>query len=170
VRLILKRSNFLLTVVFIVLFVLFGRYHTRALDRLDTYYSDRALEQEMAFAMLADRNADLVKVIDVLSDSKPMIFTAYNAMPWQTDDTPNITASNKEIYPGVLALSREMLKPYGHGGEIHYGDTVLVMLELIVEDTMHERWLSRGDVYMVEYADAINFGRKKGYLYHESDG
>lgn len=112
--------------------------------------------------------ADLRTLVHVLSDSKPMVFTAYNALPSQTDDTPNITASNKEIFEGVLALSQEMLTPYGHGGTIAYGDTVLVMLEMIVEDTMHERWRSRGDVFMVDYADAVNFGKRTGRLYHQT--
>ena len=108
---------------------------------------------------------ELATTVDLLTDSKPLVFTAYNAMVSQTDDTPNITASNKEIFPGVLALSRELLKPYGHGGDIAYGDTVWVVLPMQVEDTMNRRWRSRGDVFMLDYSEAIQFGRRDGRLY-----
>ena len=110
--------------------------------------------------------SELTTTVDLLTDSKPLVFTAYNAMVSQTDDTPNITASNKEIFPGVLALSRELLKPYGHGGNISYGDTVWVVLPMQVEDTMNRRWRNRADVYMLDYQEALNFGRRHGRMYH----
>ncbi len=126
----------------------------------------RLIEEEKAVQdSLITYIQELTTALDLFTDSKPMVFTAYNAMVSQTDDTPNITASNKQIFPGVLALSRELLKPYGHGGDIAYGDTVWVVLPLQVEDTMHSRWRSRGDVFMLDYQEAIRFGKRPGRLY-----
>jgi len=112
---------------------------------------------------------EMAAALDLFTDGRPLVFTAYNALVGQTDDTPNITASNKEIFPGVLALSRELIQRYGYGGNIQYGDKVWVVVPMQVEDTMHKRWRGRGDVYMLNYDQARQFGRRSGILYHEND-
>jgi len=112
---------------------------------------------------------EMAAALDLFTEGHPLVFTAYNALVGQTDDTPNITASNKEIFPGVLALSRELITRYGHGGEIEYGDKVWVVMPMQVEDTMNKRWRGRGDVFMMDYDKAIQFGRKSGILYHQND-
>ncbi len=112
---------------------------------------------------------EMAAALDLFTQGHPLVFTAYNALVGQTDDTPNITASNKEIFPGVLALSRELITRYGYGGDINYGDKVWVVVPMQVEDTMNKRWRGRGDVYMLDYDKAIQFGRKSGILYHQGD-
>ena len=110
----------------------------------------------------------LAKSLELFTHGKPLVFTAYNALSSQTDDTPTITASNKRIFPGVLALSRELLKPYNQNAEIAYGDTVWAVIPLQVEDTMHRRWQNRADIFMLDYRQALAFGKRRGYLYHVS--
>lgn len=112
---------------------------------------------------------EMAAALDLFTEGHPLVFTAYNALVGQTDDTPNITASNKEIFPGVLALSRELITRYGHGGNIQYGDKVWVVVPMQVEDTMNKRWRGRGDVFMMDYDQAVQFGRKSGILYHQGD-
>lgn len=112
---------------------------------------------------------EMAAALDLFTEGHPLVFTAYNALVGQTDDTPNITASNKEIFPGVLALSRELITRYGHGGDIEYGDKVWVVMPMQVEDTMNKRWRARGDVFMLDYDQAVQFGKKSGILYHQSD-
>ena len=112
---------------------------------------------------------EMAAALDLFTQGHPLVFTAYNALVGQTDDTPNITASNKQIFPGVLALSRELITRYGHGGDIQYGDKVWVVVPMQVEDTMNKRWRGRGDVYMLDYDKAVQFGRKSGILYHQRD-
>lgn len=112
---------------------------------------------------------EMAAALDLFTEGHPLVFTAYNALVGQTDDTPNITASNKEIFPGVLALSRELIRRYGHGGEIDYGQKVWVVVPMQVEDTMNKRWRGRGDVYMLDYDQAREFGRRSGILYHQGD-
>jgi len=120
-------------------------------------------------AMVKDSMAiyieEMAAALDLFTEGHPLVFTAYNAMVSQTDDTPNITASNKEIFPGVLALSRELITRYGYGGDIQYGDKVWMVVPMQVEDTMNKRWRSRGDVYMMDYNEARQFGRREGILY-----
>jgi len=112
---------------------------------------------------------EMAAALDLFTEGHPLVFTAYNALVGQTDDTPNITASNKEIFPGVLALSRELISRYGHGGNIKYGDKVWVVMPMQVEDTMNKRWRGRGDVYMMNYDQALQFGRRSGRLYHQGE-
>ncbi len=49
--------------------------------------------------------------------------TKYNAVPEQTDDTPTITASNKTIKRGVVALSRDLEEELG----LKFGDKVYLI-------------------------------------------
>jgi len=166
----MKASNIFSGIVITGLLFTMGLMHNNHLGNAtvkNSQYVQQGAEYEQALFLERTANADLRRVVGILTNSKPLVFTAYNALVNQTDDTPNITASNKQIYGGGLALSREMLIPYGYGGAyIEYGDTVLVMLEMVVEDTMNKRWISRGDVYMINYAEAVQFGHKKGKLYH----
>ncbi|NQV16022.1 hypothetical protein HQ531_11240 [bacterium] len=110
---------------------------------------------------------EMAAALDLFTEGHPLVFTAYNALVGQTDDSPNITASNKEIFPGVLALSRELISRYGQGGDIQYGDKVWVVVPMQVEDTMNKRWRGRGDVFMMDYDKARQFGRKSGILYRD---
>ena len=34
---------------------------------------------------------------------------------------------------------------------------------------MNKRWRGRGDVFMLDYDKAVQFGRKSGILYHQGD-
>jgi len=158
-----------LAITNIVLLLLLGSVTHFYEEQLTTLNEIRTLDRVEFNAKLDEKQGQfnaVSQLLDVVTNSRPLVFSAYNALPNQTDDTPNITASNKQIYPGVLALSREMLTPYGFGGDIAYGDKVIVMIEMTVEDTMHERWRQRGDVFMINYAAAMNFGRKEGRIYH----
>ena len=78
--------------------------------------------------------------------------TAYNSLPWQTDDTPFITASGTTTRHGVIAAN---FLPIGTRIKIPevYGDQVF-----IVEDRMNARYWHKIDIWMESYEDAINFG------------
>lgn len=90
--------------------------------------------------------------------------TAYNSLPNQTDSTPFITATGTRTRPGVVAMSRDMLRifPYGTrvmiedlSGRYNFKGRVFV-----VEDTMHARKVKQVDVWMASYRSAINYGRR----------
>lgn len=91
--------------------------------------------------------------------------TAYNSLPNQTDSTPFITATGTRTRPGVVAMSRDMLRifPYGTrvmiedlSGQYNFSGRVF-----IVEDTMHQRKTNQVDVWMPSYREALNWGRRQ---------
>ena len=84
-----------------------------------------------------------------------MVVTAYNSDPWQTDDTPLISASGKHVFDGMIAING--LK-FGTRVRIpeHFGDRTF-----FVYDRMHFRkGLYHADVWMANYQDAVKFGAK----------
>ena len=65
--------------------------------------------------------------------------TAYNNLPEQTDDTANIGASNRKVYEGSVAVSRDLIRKYS----IKYGDVICLFKTdtcYKIEDTMNKRY------------------------------
>lgn len=152
------------TMILLVFWALHVNREARHQDEINSLVAHEAAVKD-SMAVYID---EMAQALDLFTEGHPLVFTAYNALVGQTDDTPNITASNKEIFPGVLALSRELISRYGHGGDIEYGDKVWVVVPMQVEDTMNKRWRGRGDVFMMDYDEARRFGRRTGVLYHEN--
>ena len=78
--------------------------------------------------------------------------TAYSSDPWQTDDSPFITASGTHVHDGVIAanflpIGTRVRFPELYGGKI-----------FIVEDRMNERYYYHADIWMSETSQAIEFG------------
>ena len=91
-----------------------------------------------------------------------VIATAYNSLPEQTDDTPDIAAWNDKLVPGMkaIAVSRDLLdRGLTHNVEVWiqgYGGPYRVL------DKMNKRWKDRIDVYMgVDKKRALEWGRKR---------
>ena len=88
-----------------------------------------------------------------------MVITAYSSTPWETDDTPFITASGARVKQGVVANN---LLPFGTKVKIPelYGDRIFE-----VKDRMHWR---KGyyhlDIWFPEHSQAKNFGAKTTYI------
>lgn len=89
----------------------------------------------------------------------PVIVTAYSSTPWQTDETPYITAAGTRVHQGIVANN---LLPFGTKIRIPeiYGDKVFT-----VEDRMNWR---KGyyhiDIWFPSYWEAKNFGAKRTYI------
>jgi len=81
--------------------------------------------------------------------------TAYNAVPEQTDSTPDICAWGDKVQPGIIAISRD-LEQIGltRGKEVH----VEGIGKRVVMDRMHYRKRNQIDLYMERYEDAVQFG------------
>ena len=100
--------------------------------------------------------------------------TGYNSMAAQTDASPNVTATGTRTRFGVLAVSRDLL-----GDDLPYGSLVRLrdlgsyydgrgagryqsLLDghglFVVEDTMHARKRQQVDVWIGDYASAVNCG------------
>jgi 3D (Asp-Asp-Asp) domain-containing protein len=80
--------------------------------------------------------------------------TAYNSVPEQTNDQPEVTAWGDRLAPGmkVIAVSRDLI-PLGLD---HRAPVSIEGLpgEYLVLDKMHARWEKRIDIYMGEDVDA----------------
>jgi 3D (Asp-Asp-Asp) domain-containing protein len=88
--------------------------------------------------------------------------SAYTSRACETDDSPFITAANTPTRPGVLALSRDLLKRYTPGAPFDFGDIVHIagLGDFVVEDSMASRWQRRADIWFESVSDARHFGRR----------
>ena len=97
---------------------------------------------------------ELIAEIPIIH-SRRVRATTYNALPSQTDSTPNICAWGDRITPDVIAVSRDLEK-------LGLGRNVKVYVEgqglKVVKDRMHKRKKNQVDVFMKKYKDAMNFG------------
>ena len=84
--------------------------------------------------------------------AKSGVFTAYNALPEQTDDTPEITASGKRVKEGIVANN---CLPFGT--KIAVNDQIFE-----VQDRMNRRFgCDKFDIFMWDYQAAKEFGVKE---------
>ena len=119
---------------------------------------ERSLDEALEQAHFLERTLLLV----------PVVVTAYNPLESQTDSTLHLTASNKPVRPGIVALSRDLEKELG----FKFGDTVVIQGHgsFVFEYRMHKRWRRRVDILMFSREDAREFGRQHSYLIvHNSD-
>lgn len=97
--------------------------------------------------------------------------TAYNNLPAQTNSKPNIGASNRKVFEGSIALSRDILREYN----VKYGDVVCITEKdtcYIVEDTMNKRYDNqnspasgwRADIFMYDHEEALKVNFKSDLL------
>lgn len=80
--------------------------------------------------------------------------TAYSSSPDETDDSPFITASGKEVEDGIIATN---IFPFGTKARIPslFGKKIF-----ITEDRMHHRFKDRIDIWMPSKEKALKFGKK----------
>jgi len=92
----------------------------------------------------------------------PVTLTAYSARVRETDSTPNITASNKRVKEGHVALSRDLERKFG----LRFGDKINIHKIGIFEfqDRMHRRKKKQVDIFMKSTKMALKFGVKKGFI------
>jgi len=97
-----------------------------------------------------------------------VIVTAYTSRECETDNTPFITASNKRVQNGYIAVSRDILKIAPYGTKVYLdivGKNKYRSGFYIVEDTMHKRKKNWVDIWFADLKDAKEFGIKKGKLF-----
>lgn len=99
-------------------------------------------------------------------DISNISITSYNNEVEQCDDTPNIMASNRLVYEGAVAISRDLKKKYN----IKYGDLVYIKVFdsfFIIEDTMNERIKNTIDIFKFDKKESlkINFKNQDVIIY-----
>ena len=97
--------------------------------------------------LLAEEELQVVRKIKV-------IVTAYSSSPWETDDTPYLTAAGTMVRDGIVATN---ILPFGTKIKLSsiYGDKIFV-----VEDRMNSRKGYHVDVWHPSYLEAKQFGVK----------
>lgn len=88
--------------------------------------------------------------------------TGYTSREEETDDTPFITAANTRTRPGVIALSRDLLRRYTPDAPFKFGDIIHIagVGDFVVEDSMNRRWERRADIWFESLDAARAFGRR----------
>ena len=85
--------------------------------------------------------------------------TSYNNHANQTDDSPNITATNRPVRENMVAASFDLLNK----GMVHYGDLVYIdcMKQwYVVEDTMNRRFERRLDIFLFDKNESLKINKK----------
>ncbi len=107
-----------------------------------------------------------LKSLPILENKEPMKIvelhvTAYNSLPWQTNDEPCITASGMNVCErgaeDIIATNYSYL-PFGSKIKI---PELFRDREFVVEDRMNKRYTQTLDIWMKNYFDAKEFGRQK---------
>ncbi len=88
--------------------------------------------------------------------------TAYNSEVGQTDNSPFITATGTRVRPGVIALSRDLLRIFPYGTRVTLQDSAGLLRgrTFIVEDTMNVRMANTVDIWMGSRAQALRWGSR----------
>lgn len=93
-----------------------------------------------------------------------VVMTAYEPVESQTDDTPWIMASGKQITEkelkglNTVAVSRDLLQKFNPEAPLKLGETIWI--SVIIEDVMHKRFTNSVDLLMEE-GRAKDFGRQQ---------
>ena len=89
--------------------------------------------------------------------------TAYSSTPWQTDNTPCITATGYDVCnktENIIAVSRDLVRSLGYHRQVRlpalYGCDIF-----LIEDTMNTRFVNRIDIHHGSIKDAREFGLKR---------
>lgn len=88
-----------------------------------------------------------------------VVITAYSSSPWETDDTPYITASGTFVREGITANN---LLPFGTKFKMPelFGDRVFV-----VEDRLNaKKGYYHVDIWFPSRTEALAFGTKRSYI------
>ncbi|WP_237724889.1 hypothetical protein [Deinococcus alpinitundrae] len=117
-------------------------------------------QQAVQDALPTDDTVSELAVGRAAGASRTVRATAYNSEVGQTDDSPFITATGTRVRPGVIALSRDLLRifPYGTRVTLHDSAGLLNGRVFIVEDTMNVRLANTIDIWMGSRAQALRWG------------
>jgi 3D (Asp-Asp-Asp) domain-containing protein len=102
-------------------------------------------------------------LVDEQADLRSLLLDAgYSSSVWETDDTPFLTAANTRTRPGVVAMSRDLIRRYSPNALFSFGDTIRIsgLGDFVVEDSMHPRWQNRVDIWFPSPDAARNFGKR----------
>jgi 3D (Asp-Asp-Asp) domain-containing protein len=92
--------------------------------------------------------------------------TAYTSAVEECDETPHLTATNRLVRKGIVALSRDLLREFTPGAPFSFGDHVEIagVGRFVVEDTMNPRYTGRVDIWCSTREEALAWGARRVQL------
>ena len=99
-----------------------------------------------------------LEAIKNLQRKQNVTVTAYSPSQQETDTTPFITASNKKVRHGIIAVSRDLFDKGWVFGRKVYIKTLGVFT---IDDLMAKRKRNHIDIFMFNQTDALSFGKRK---------
>lgn len=109
--------------------------------------------------IIIDNKFDLSKAEYTERIFKDVDITSYNNNSAQTDDSPNVTATNRGVREGIVAVSYDFINK----GQIHYGDLLYIdcfSKWYLVEDTMNKRFSKRVDIFLFDKEESLKINKK----------
>lgn len=95
--------------------------------------------------------------INRLQRKQSVTVTAYSPRHSETDTTPFITASNKRVRHGIVAVSRDLFDQGWVFGRKVYIKSLGIFT---IDDLMAERKRNQIDIFMFDTNQAVSFGRR----------
>lgn len=126
---------------------------------LDTEPKEIIVEVPESLVITVPQKYDLTNTEYVKRVLNNIQITSYNNHANQTDDTPNITATNRPVRENMVAVSPDLLNK----GIIKYGDLVYIdcMKQwYVAEDTMNKRFENRLDIFLFDKQESLKINKK----------
>lgn len=100
--------------------------------------------------------------IQTLRPKRTVVVTAYTARAEETDTTPEVTASNRKVRPGIIAVSRDLFDSGWVFGKKVYIKSLGVFT---IDDLMAESKTDHIDIFMPDLDKATKFGARELDVY-----
>lgn len=130
----------LVIIFFLVMFAIEGK--SIKTQETQTLINNVILNQDTSF--IVGYNLDNVDFERI--ELNNITITSYNNESKQTDNTPNIMASNRLVYEGAIAISPDIKRKY----KLKYGDLVYInalQRYYVIEDLMNSKFKNKLDIF-----------------------
>lgn len=160
-----SRANFLLLVLFSSVLLAISPFLEIKTHNLEATPVSRLffIEKEETDKLASFQNNTFLPISEPALKEKTVqrikvVVTGYSSTPWQTDETPFVTAAGTCVRNGIVAANFLAFGTKIKLPEI-YGDAIFV-----VEDRMHPRKYYQVDIWFPDYWQAKDFGVKTTYV------
>lgn len=130
-----------------------SQYQARV-EKLELELAKREDASELFYKFIVNNH----RSIQELRRSRVLTVTAYSPRIRETDDSPTITATNRPVRHGIVAVSRDLFKAGWVFGKKVYIKNYGVFT---IDDLMASSKRNQIDIFMFDTEQAINFGRKR---------
>lgn len=143
----------IIVVLFCLIYIVFPLYLKKS-DKENEKNNAKSVERIEVVQVYDLNKANFSK--NVVRD---VTVTSYNNEVAQTDSTPNVTATNRPVREGMVAVSRDLITK----GIVKHGDLVNISCFdkwYIVDDVMNKRYTNRVDVFLFDKKESMKINKK----------